>query len=106
MGALVPLHSLVGLQRTDTFWGQDQSVAGLDIPPLISSPRSVCEIQAQKHNAPLVALDFSEDSNYVQSASEDNELLYRGCFTTTAHVFFVLASYSILTKLNRRPIAA
>lgn len=34
--------------------------------------------QAQKHNAPLVALDFSEDSNYVQSASEDNELLYRG----------------------------
>lgn len=34
-------------------------------------------MQAQKHNAPLVALDFSEDSNYVQSASEDNELLYR-----------------------------
>lgn len=33
--------------------------------------------QAQKHNSPLMALDFSEDSNYVQSASEDNELLYR-----------------------------
>lgn len=39
--------------------------------------------QAQKHNSPLMALDFSEDSNYVQSASEDNELLYRERYRTS-----------------------
>lgn len=56
-----------------------RAAAGLLIRPLISYPYSVrMNFQAQKHNAPLVALDFSEDSNYVQSASEDNELLYRG----------------------------
>lgn len=38
---------------------------------------SVRNDQAQKHNSPLVSLDFSEDSHYIQSASEDNELLYR-----------------------------
>jgi len=56
----------------------------------------VSNLQAQKHSAPLVALDFSEDSNYVQSASEDNELLYRespiGCESSHLTLCSILGS--------------
>lgn len=88
---------------TMLFWSESRSRSTnspLDIIPLILCMKT----QAQKHNAPLVALDFSEDSNYVQSASEDNELLYRGCSPTASHVclvsFFLLRFNEVNSKLE------
>lgn len=49
--------------------------------------------QAQKHNSPLVSLDFSEDSHYVQSASEDNELLYREFGSRLKSVYLVRVGF-------------
>ncbi|CAM9178110.1 unnamed protein product, partial [Ectocarpus sp. 13 AM-2016] len=57
--------------------GKSFAVASTDNKIYIYDSKSYAlKAKAQKHNSPLVALDFSEDSNYVQSASEDNELLY------------------------------
>ncbi|CAB1096047.1 unnamed protein product [Ectocarpus sp. CCAP 1310/34] len=57
--------------------GKTFAVASTDNKIYIYDSKSYgLKAKAQKHNSPLVALDFSEDSNYVQSASEDNELLY------------------------------
>ncbi|CAN0063286.1 unnamed protein product [Pylaiella littoralis] len=57
--------------------GKSFAVASTDNKVYIYDSKSYAlKAKAQKHNAPVVALDFSVDSNYVQSASEDNELLY------------------------------
>lgn len=55
--------------------------------PLQSLPFGV-PWQAQKHNSPLVSLDFSEDSNYLQSASDDRQLFYRAWVCFKNHYVF------------------